>query len=90
MAARAQNSLGTTVSTVWLELLRAKRPMRYAQIAQALPELSHNQRCPALNAAYRLGYLERHGKPRAYEYSVTPRCTVPPGVMVLDVIEAAA
>lgn len=78
----------TTVSTVWLEILRAKRPVRYADIAAALPELSHNQRAPALKIAFRLGYLERTGTHRKYEYSVTPRCTAPPGVPLFEILEA--
>jgi hypothetical protein len=80
----------TLVSTVWLPIWRAQRPLKYAEIAQALPELSHNQRAPALNVAYRLGYIERQGKPRDYSYAVTPRCTVPPGVPILEILEAAA
>lgn len=78
------------VNTVWLEILRAQRPVKYADIAKALPELSHNQRAPALNVAHRLGYLERQGKPRDYSYSVTPRCTVPPGVPIVEILEATA
>jgi hypothetical protein len=78
----------TIVSTVWLEILRAQRPVRYAEIAKRLPELEHNRRATALNVAFRLGYLERAGDHRAYEYSVTPRCTVPPGVPVFEVLEA--
>jgi hypothetical protein len=78
----------TNVSAVWLELLRAQRPMKYAELAQALPELSHNQRAPALKVAFQLGYLERTGKHRDYEYSVTPRCTIPPGVPIFEVLEA--
>lgn len=80
----------TNISAVWLEILRAQRPVKYADIAAALPELSHNQRAPALKAAFQLGYLERAGEPRQYEYSVTPRCTVPPGVPVLEILEATA
>lgn len=76
------------VSTVWLELLRAQQPMRYADLAKALPELSHNQRGPVLNVAFRLGYIEREGSPRDYTYSVTPRCTVPPGVPIVEILEA--
>lgn len=80
----------TNVSTVWLELLRAQRPMRYAEIAQALPELPHNRRATSLNVAYRLGYIERNGSPRAYTYSVTPRCNVPPGVPLVEIMEATS
>lgn len=78
----------TIVSTVWLELLRAQRPLRYAEIAKRLPELRHNRRATALNIAFRLGYLERVGTNRDYEYSITPRCTVPPGVPLVEVLEA--
>lgn len=80
----------TLMSTVWLAILRAGEPVKYADIAKALPELSHNQRAPALKAAYQLGYLERWGKVRDYTYAVTPRCTVPPGVPVLEILEAVA
>lgn len=80
----------TLVSTVWLEILRARRPVQYAEIARSLPELTHNQRAPALNVAHRLGYLERAGRPRAYTYNVTPRCTVPPGVPIVEILEATA
>ena len=78
----------TNVSTVWLEVLRAGRPMKYADIAAALPELSHNNRSTSLNVAHRLGYLQRFGPKRGYVYVVTPRCTVPPGVPLLEVLEA--
>lgn len=80
----------TLVSTVWIAILRAQRPVQYAEIAASLPELSCNQRGPALNVAYRLGYIERSGAPRDYTYSVTPRCNVPPGVQVLEILEATA
>lgn len=80
----------TLVSAVWIELLRAQRPLRYADLVQALPELSHGQRGPALNIAYRLGYIERTGIPGYYEYAVTPRCSVPPGVPVVEIMEATA
>lgn len=80
----------TLVSTVWLEILRARRPVQYADIARSLPDLSHNQRAPALNVAFRLGYIERAGLPRAYTYNVTPRCTVPPGVPIVEILEATA
>ncbi len=82
--------MGTNISAVWLAIYRAQQPVPYARIAADLSELSHNQRAPALKAAYQLGYLERTGTRRAYEYSVTPKCTVPPGVMVLEVLEGAA
>lgn len=78
----------TNVSTVWLEVLRAGRPVKYADVAKALPELSHNNRSTSLNIAHRLGYLTRAGRPREYVYNVTPRCTVPPGVELVDVLEA--
>lgn len=80
----------TLVSTLWLAILRAQRPIPYAEVASALPELSHGQRTPLLNVAYRLGYLERTGKRRSYEYSVTPRCRIPPGVQVCEILEATA
>jgi predicted MarR family transcription regulator len=78
----------TLVNTVWIELLRAQRPMQYADIAAALPELSHNQRAPALKVAFQLGYIERTGQHRSYTYAVTPRCNVPPGVQVREILEA--
>jgi len=87
-ASRARSMGATVLSTVWLEVLRARRPVRYAEITRALPELSHNQRGPALTLAHRLGYLEREGRPRAYSYRVTPRCTVPPGVPIVEILEA--
>jgi hypothetical protein len=90
MAVRDPLSLGTTISAVWLTIYRAQRPLRYNEITQELSEMSHAQRGPALHAAFRLGYLQRTGAPRAYEYAVTPNCTVPPGVRVLDVLEPAA
>lgn len=74
----------TNVSAVWLEILRAQRPMRTAEI---LPEFDR-LRYSALNTAYRLGYLERTGRPKHYEYRVTARCTVPPGVPLYEVLEA--
>ena len=74
----------TNVSTVWLELLQAQRPMRTAEIA---PEWN-SKRYSCLNTAYRLGYVERTGKPKNYEYRVTARCTVPPGIPVHLVLEA--
>lgn len=77
----------TLVSTVWVAILRARRPVAYADIRLALPELSHNQRAPALNVAYRLGYIERSGARHSYVYSITPRCTVPPGVEVREILE---
>lgn len=80
----------TNVSAVWLELLRAQRPMRYAEIAAALPELPHAARATALNIAFRLGYLTRVGEHRAYEYAVTPACNVPPGIPLVEVMEATA
>lgn len=80
----------TLVSTVWISILRAQRPLCYADIAAALPELSHNQRAPALKVAYQLGYIEREGRHRAYTYAVTPRCNIPPGVQVREILEATA
>jgi predicted MarR family transcription regulator len=80
----------TNINTVWIELLRAQQPMRYADIAAALPELSHNQRAPALKAAFQLGYIERTGQRRAYTYAVTPRCNIPPGVQVREILEATS
>lgn len=83
----------TTVSTVWLEILRAQKPVTYPELAAttanpAFRELPVNKRCSALNTAFRLGYLERSGKPRSYAYRVTPRCTVPPGVPISEILEA--
>ncbi|MDQ0035908.1 hypothetical protein J2W30_003681 [Variovorax boronicumulans] len=78
----------TLVSTVWIEILRAQRPVRYAYLVEHLPELSHNQRGPALHVGFRLGYLERTGKRKSYEYSISPRCTVPPGIEVREILEA--
>lgn len=74
----------TTVSAVWLDLLSAQRPMKTAEIT---PEWN-SKRYSALNTAYRLGYVERTGRPKHYEYRVTARCTVPPGVPVHLVLEA--
>lgn len=78
----------TNVSTVWLELLRAQRPLRYAEIAERLPEMTHNHRAVSLNVAFRLGYLERSGGIRKYQYSVTPRCVVPHGIPLHELLEA--
>jgi hypothetical protein len=78
----------TLVSTVWIAILRAQAPVRYADICAALPELSHNQRAPALTVSYRLGYIERTGAKHSYVYSITPRCTVPPGIEVREILEA--
>lgn len=78
----------TLVSIMWIEILRAQRPVRYAYLSAATPELSHNQRAPALNVAFRLGYLERSGTRHHYEYSISPRCTVPPGIEVREILEA--
>ena len=78
----------TIVSSVWLALLRAQKPMKHAEIVKALPELPHSRRGPVLNVAYRLGYIERAGKPRQYQYSVTPRCCPPPGVLLHEILEA--
>jgi len=80
----------SVVNTVWLEILRAQRPITYGELAEALPELPHSRRGPTLNVAYRLGYVERSGSPRSYAYRVTPRCTVPPGITVLEVLEATS
>lgn len=80
----------TNISAVWLEIFRAQRPVRYAEIAAGLPELAHTQRGPALKAAYQLGYLERTGTHGKYLYSVTPRCFVSPGIPVLEILEATA
>jgi hypothetical protein len=78
----------TNVNTVWLAILRAQRPVMYRDIALALPEMPHNARGASLNVAHRLGYITREGHPQAYTYNVTPKCNVPPGVMVLEVLEA--
>lgn len=78
------------VSAVWKAILRAQRPVQCWEVAEALPHLTHSQRAPALNVAYRLGYIEREGEPLHYRYSVTPRCNVPPGVQVLEIMEATA
>ena len=80
----------TVISTVWLEILRAQgRPMKYADLARALPELPHGLRSRALTVGYRLGYLTRAGR-KPYEYCVTPGCNVPPGVPLYEVLEATA
>lgn len=76
----------TTVSTVWLELLRAQRPMKLPEI---LPELD-KLRYSALRLGYQLGYFERTGKRHHYEYRVTPACTVPPGVPIHEILEATS
>lgn len=78
------------INTIWLALLQAQRPLVHAEIRAALPELSDGQRGPALNAAFRLGYIEREGEHRAYSYRVTPRCNVPPGIQVREVLEAVS
>lgn len=80
----------TNVNTVWLEILRAQRPVMYKDIAKALPEMAHSGRSMALNIGFRLGYLERSGYPQAYQYNITPRCGVPPGITVLEVLEGTA
>lgn len=80
----------THVSAIWLEILRAHRPMKYAELIEAVPELSHAQRGRALSTAFRLGYIERDGSRRNYTYSVTPRCTVPTGVPVVEIMEATS
>lgn len=74
----------TTVGKVWLDILRSHRSMRTAEIA---PEFA-SARYVALHTAYRLGYVERTGKARNFEYRVTPHCNVPPGLPLLDVLEA--
>lgn len=81
---------GTVVSTVWLEILRAGRPVKYADVAKALPELPHSNRSMALNIGHRLGYLTRAGSSGSYEYNITPACTVPPGVPLVEVLEATS
>lgn len=78
------------VSTVWTAILQAQRPLKYSELRAMLPQLTDAQRGPALNVAYRLGYIEREGEPLYYRYSVTPRCNIPPGVQVLEVMEATA
>lgn len=77
-----------TLGTVWLELLRAQRPLTYGELAERLPELPHSMRAGALQKAYRLGYLTRGGKFHHYTYYVTPACTVPTGVPLAEVLEA--
>lgn len=77
-------------SKIWLVLLRAQRPMMFAEISKALPDLSHVQRAAGLNSAYHLGYIERTGKAGNFSYAVTPRCYIPTGVEVREVMEATA
>ena len=77
----------TVISTVWLEILRAQGPMKYADLARALPELPHGLRSRALTVGYRLGYQTRAGR-KPYEYRVTPGCNVPTGVPLYEVLEA--
>jgi hypothetical protein len=81
---------GTLMSTFWLALLKAQRPLRYAEITGELAEIPKNRISTALNLAFRLGYIERHGEPKRYSYAVTPRCNIPPGVQVLEILEATA
>ncbi len=78
----------STISTVWLALLRDQHQMVYAEIQQLVPELPRSMVDNALSAGFRYGYFERTGKRFSYAYRVTPRCNVPPGIRVLDVLEA--
>lgn len=78
----------STISTVWLALLRDQRQMVYAEIQQLVPELPRSMVDNALSTGFRYGYFERTGKRFCYAYRVTPRCNVPPGIRVLDVLEA--
>jgi hypothetical protein len=78
----------TAVNLIWLEMLRAQRPMKLPDLEGVAAELPMAKRYSALNTAFRLGYVERTGKPRQYEYRVTARCTVPPGVPILEILEA--
>lgn len=80
----------TRVGAVWRTILKAQRPLRYADIAEAHPEMTNGQRSVVLNVAYRLGYVERAGEPRAFTYAVTPRCNVPHGVQLVEILEATA
>lgn len=83
-------SNATVVSAIWRSILRAQRPIRYADVAELHPGLSNTQRAVSLNVAYRLGYIERTGKRGSYQYAVTPRCCIPHGVQVLEILEATA
>lgn len=80
----------TNIATVWISLLRADRPLTYREVGEALPEMSMNHRSVSLHTAHRLGYIERQGKRRDYRYCVTPRCTVPPGVPIVEILEATS
>ena len=81
---------GTLVSTVWMALLRAQRPMRQGEIAKELSVAPPGRISTPIYWAYRFGYIERSGTEGKYEYTVTPRCNIPPGVQVLEVMEATA
>lgn len=78
------------VSAVWKAILRAQKPLTLREAAEVLPNLTHGQLAPSLCVAYRLGYIERAGEKYSYLYSVTPRCNVPPGVQVIEIMEATA
>ena len=77
------------IASVWLCLYRAKRPMEHPELYRKLPALSPDQCANALHASIRLGYAERIGYRGSYAYQVTPRCAVPAGVQVREVLEAA-
>lgn len=81
---------GTIMSTLWMVLLRAQRPMRQGEIVQELHELPAGRISNSIYHAYRFGYIERFGVEKKYQYAVTPRCNIPPGVQVLEVMEATA
>ena len=82
--------LQTDVSAVWIALLRAQRPLACRDMGEVLAEFPLTKRWTSLKQGYRRGYFERSGMPRSYLYSVTPRCTVPAGVSVAEILEATA
>lgn len=81
---------GTIMSTLWMVLLRAQRPMGYGEITKELSEVPVGRISGALYHAYRFGYIERFGVEKKYLYYATPRCNVPPGVEVREIMEATA
>lgn len=80
----------TIMSALWMVLLREQRPMRQGELVEELCEVPPGRISTAIYFAYRYGYIERKGEEKKYQYYITPRCGVPPGVSVLEVMEATA
>lgn len=80
----------SVISSVWLTILRSQEPLNRSQLRKMLPELSPNQLSPAISVAFQKGYLERTEDERQFRYRVTPRCNVPVGVTVLEILEATS